>query len=48
MMGQYGAIEKCIIQNVQYNPKNENGPCNSAFITYSHAKEAAIAILVKI
>jgi CCR4-NOT transcription complex subunit 4 len=48
LMGQYGNIEKCIInRNKEYTPKNSIGPCYSAYITYSSARDAAIAILVK-
>ena len=46
MMAQYGVIEKCIInRNKEFTPKNSVGPCYSAYITYSSAREAAIAIL---
>lgn len=46
IMAQYGTIEKCIInRNNEFTPKNSVGPCFSAYITYSTAREAAIAIL---
>ena len=47
MLGQYGKIEKCLInKDILFTPKNSAGPCHNAYVTYSNPREAAIAILV--
>ena len=47
--GQYGKILKLVVNKSKtYNPKGSVGPSYSAYITFSSAKEAAIAILVSL
>lgn len=44
--GQYGTITKIVVnKNKAYNQNNPKGPSFSAYITYSRAQEASIAIL---
>jgi CCR4-NOT transcription complex subunit 4 len=44
--GQYGNIIKTVVnKNKAYNSNNPKGPSFSAYITYSKAYEASIAIL---
>ncbi len=44
--GQYGTIIKTVVnKNKAYNSNNPKGPSFSAYITYSKAYEASIAIL---
>lgn len=45
-MGQYGTITKISVNTQKaYNPNGLYGPSYSAYITYSSAKEASLAIL---
>ncbi|MCQ2819504.1 MAG: hypothetical protein MJ252_19755 [archaeon] len=43
--GQYGKVVRIVINHKAYDVDNLNGPCYSAFVTYSQASEASIAIL---
>ena len=44
--GQYGSILKVVVnKNKAYNPEGHNGPSYSAYISYTTAQEASIAIL---
>ena len=44
--GQYGTITKIIVnKDKPFNPKSQNGPTYSAYITYSTDREASLAIL---
>ena len=44
--GQYGKLKKIVVNtNHIYKPKGSNEPSYGAYVTYTEAKEAALAIL---
>lgn len=45
--GQYGKVEKVMINKHNiYNSAGTNGPCYSAYVTFSNENEASTALLV--
>ena len=46
--GQYGDLTKVVVNTNNVYNANRGGPSYSAYLTYSHPRESAIAILVRI
>lgn len=45
--GQYGELTKVVVNTNQVYNAGKGGPSYSAYLTYSHPRESAIAILVR-
>jgi CCR4-NOT transcription complex subunit 4 len=46
--GQYGDLQKVVVNTSNVYNANRGGPSYSAYLTFSHPRESALAILVRI